>query len=247
MKRFLFAFLGFLLLTSCTHYQTKWGADAVKSPDSLTQLLRNRPLLEVAKNTVFFNKDSVGDLCNFLKSNTSLKKYFYFEVVSNNTTNISVQTNTVDNFLKNSNKIIAGTFFIDIQNCQESLEPQNNTNNIDTNSVNNLDKRTLLLTDLIKDELIINNFKITDNVDEANYKLKIIVIEDGIATQNKKSLFYSYNKKTGIVGLNVKIINLSNNNIDFAYQIKNKSYLIKNKILHFIPQYKSSENLKMEY
>ena len=105
----------------------------------------------------------------------------------------------------------------------------------------------MLLSDLIKDELIINNFKVTNNVEEATYKMKIIVLEDGITSKNKTSLFYSYNKKTGIVGLNIKFINISNNNIDFAYQTKNRAYLIKNKILHFIPKYSSSENLKMEY
>ena len=247
MKKMFVGIFVMFLLTSCSHYQTKWNADPVKSPDSLTQLLRNRPLLEVAKNAVFFNKDNVEDLCKFLKSKENLKKYFDFEVVSNNTTLVSVQTKSIDNFLKNYNKIINGAIFLDIQYCQESSEIQNNINISNSNLVDNLDKRALLLSDLIKDELIINNFKVTNNVEEATYKMKIIVLEDGITSKNKTSLFYSYNKKTGIVGLNIKFINISNNNIDFAYQTKNRAYLIKNKILHFIPKYSSSENLKMEY
>ncbi len=245
MKKILFlmSLFVFIFLSGCSYYGTNWKVDHVSSPDATTQLLRNVPLAESVKNVIFFNKSNIKDLCGFMKSKSELMKYYEFEVISNKTAEVSVRTDTINNFLNEYQNILNGKIFIDIQYSQISLTE----NQLYVPVSTEYEQRLNLFKNLLQDELSINGFIFTNDIVEADYKIKIIVLEDGITVKNQISLLYSKSRKIGIVGYDVKFINLTNNNIAFAYNVKNRSYFTRTNILYFIPIYKSSENLNMQY
>jgi len=238
----------------CSAYHTKMSVDPVNAPDSSTQILRNEPLMSSAKSAVFFDKNNIEELKNFMDGYKDRNYISYFPVISKDNENVSVLTSTVKNFLNHSKALFAGKVFVDV------LDSSNSVGQIDggflTSGITTITtegnfkydlKRLSLFSSLISDELSISGFNVTKNIEEADYKMKVIIMEDGMTAKSTIGFLYSRSKKTGIVGLDVKIIDLKNNDVVLAYRTKNNAYLSKVNILYFIPTYHSSENLDMEY
>lgn len=243
-----------IFLAGCTSYLTKMDVDPISSPDCTTQILRNEPLLSSAKNAVFFNKRNIADLKKYMEQYKDDTELPYLFLVSKDNEKLSIQTSTLNNFLKHSTALFDGKIFVDIQDCQSAMGQINGglvsvgVSAITTEGNLQYDlKRLNLLSGLISDELAVNGFKTARIIEEADYKMKILVIEDGITAKSTLGVFYSKSKKAGIIGMDIKIIDLKTNEVVLAYRTKNSAYLSKLSILYCIPKYHSSENLEMEY
>lgn len=242
------------ILIGCSAYHTKMTVDPVNAPDSSTQILRNEPLMSSAKSAVFFDKNNIEELKNFMDGYKDRNYLPSFSVISKSNENVSILTSTVKNFINHYKNLFTGKVYVDI------LDSSNSVGQIDgdflTSGITTITtegnfkydlKRLNLLSSLINDELAVSGFNITKNIEDADYKIKIIVIEDGMTAKSTIGFLYSRSKKTGIVGLDIKIIDLKSNDIVLAYRTKNSTYFSKVNILYFIPTYHSSENLDMEY
>lgn len=107
--------------------------------------------------------------------------------------------------------------------------------------------RINLLKKLIEDELKNKGFNVTVTEAEANYKMKVLLIQDGIISKTTISFLYSLKRKTGIVGLDIRFLNTKTNELVLAYRTKNNSFIEKTNMLYFIPVNTSSSNFDMKY
>jgi hypothetical protein len=231
--------------------------DSVSSPDATSQILRNKPLVASAKTATFFEKEKIDNLkekIDNLKKMSGKLKGSYCKIADNNRESIYVYGNTLNNFFDKFNTIQANKIYVDVQALYQS-EGQtersmfsSGTNPITTDAnVKYDEKRIAVLKGLLEEELVSKDFKIAKNQESAKYKLKVLIVEDGVSAKTTMSILYSLSRKVGVVGLDIKLLDNETGDTLLAYRTKNSSSLQRTNVLYFIPTHQSSLNLNMEY
>lgn len=236
---FMYFFLG------CASYNSNARVDSI-TPDASVQLLRNVPLLKASKNVTFFNKNNVDKLSDFFK----LKQYNEnFPIVDKDMEKVYILSEDINKFLKNSHSLFGNKIFLNILYCQNSII--NNDDKINSciyeNYYNSTIQRKDMLEKEIRKNLLFSGFNITDNKENAKYEMNVTVIEDGMTEKKMLSLFHRGKTVTGVVSLNVQIIDIENNDVIITYNVKNSAYISNIYILHVFLMNSSSEDISLEY
>lgn len=250
MKKIVLYMTAFVVLSGCSVYHTRMKVDSVSSPDATSQILRNNPLVASAKTAIFFEQEKIDNLKNM----PGKLKGAYYKIADNNRESIYVYGNTLNNFFDKFNTIQANKIYVDVQALYQS-EGQtesrifsSGTTPITTDAnVKYDEKRIAVLKGLLEEELVSKDFKIAKNQESAKYKLKVLIIEDGVSAKTTMSILYSLSRKVGVVGLDIKLLDNETGDTLLAYRTKNSSFLQRTNVFYCIPTHESSLNLNMEY
>lgn len=109
------------ILIGCSAYHTKMTVDPVNAPDSSTQILRNEPLMSSAKSAVFFDKNNIEELKNFMDGYKDRNYLPSFSVISKSNENVSILTSTVKNFINHYKNLFTGKVYVDILDSSNSV------------------------------------------------------------------------------------------------------------------------------
>ncbi|MDR3124311.1 MAG: hypothetical protein LBU10_00290 [Endomicrobium sp.] len=252
MKKVVLYMTAFVVLSGgagCSVYHTRMKVDIVSSPDATSQILRNKPLVASAKTATFFEKEKIDNL----KKMPGKLKGSYYKIADNNRESIYVYGNTLNNFFDKFNTIQANKIYVDVQAlCQSEGQTErtmfsSGTTPITTDANVNDEKRIAVLKGLLEEELVSKDFKIAKNQESAKYKLKVLIVEDGVSAKTTMSILYSLSRKVGVVGLDIKLLDNETGDTLLAYRTKNSSFLQRTNVLYCIPTHQSSLHLNMEY
>jgi len=248
LAMFVFSFLG------CTTYNSEIRNNSY-SPVASTQVLRNIPLLQTSKNILFFNKQNINNVGELFKSRTSDK---YFCLKNTDVSKEYIESSTIDSFLENKNLIFTEPIYLSFRYMQDLINVSGGTESFDvsenkttvTKDSANLkynNERRIFFKEEITTRLLLEGMRLTDDLNKARLIMNVTIYEDGLMDKFKFGFFYLYSKTSGVIGLNVEIIDLKQKKIILSYFIKNRSIYKDLRILYFIPKIEMTEDLEFEY